>query len=354
LLYAHDKSSHGRICFVERVNQQRRIKAANAELGGCNMTDKELKRLSRAEILGMLVEREKANEELKKQNEELRRQLGLLQDRSEGERAQMSAAQEQMMRAQQELNVRQEQIEGMRRELRSSAQQLESARAQLVSAQEALGAEREEIERLNQKLEQEQAAFAQAQEQIASLEREMDSLRVQLKDRTIVKQQTGSLADISAQLNGLFEAAQNTAAQYLENVERMKREQEAACARESEEAHRQAEALMQDTGRRCEAMQRETQESCAALRREAEESCTALRSQTEEMCSAQRAESKRICAEMQHKTRQECEAMLREAEDKARRKWSSVSEQLAKISMEIRNTISVPSQERSSGRIGSG
>lgn len=63
--------------------------------------------------------------------------------------------------------------------------------------------------------------------------RENEQLRVELKkahekleDRTIQIEKTGSIAEAALQLNGVFEAAEAAAAQYLENVRRLAEEQE--------------------------------------------------------------------------------------------------------------------------------
>lgn len=63
--------------------------------------------------------------------------------------------------------------------------------------------------------------------------RENERLRVQLqdaseklKDREIQLEDAGSIAEAALRLNGVFEAAQAAAAQYLENVRRQAEEQQ--------------------------------------------------------------------------------------------------------------------------------
>ena len=48
----------------------------------------------------------------------------------------------------------------------------------------------------------------------------------QLHDRKIVMEQAGSIAEAALQLNGVFEAAQAAAEQYLESLEYLSRQQE--------------------------------------------------------------------------------------------------------------------------------
>lgn len=62
--------------------------------------------------------------------------------------------------------------------------------------------------------------------------RENERLRAQLKelneklaDRAIQMEHAGSIAEAALQLNGVFQAAEQAAAQYLENVRRLAEEQ---------------------------------------------------------------------------------------------------------------------------------
>lgn len=62
--------------------------------------------------------------------------------------------------------------------------------------------------------------------------KEIEELRVQLEEakrqlanRKIEIQEAGSLAEAALRLNGVFEAAQRAADQYLENIRRMNRQQ---------------------------------------------------------------------------------------------------------------------------------
>ena len=56
------------------------------------------------------------------------------------------------------------------------------------------------------------------------LERKLEKARARLKDRTARMEQAGSLAEVAAIMTGLFEAADETAAMYIDSVkERSKR-----------------------------------------------------------------------------------------------------------------------------------
>ena len=90
----------------------------------------------------------------------------------------------------------------------------------------------------------------QLRSQIAQLKR-------RLEDRTIALEQAGSIAEASLQINGVFQAAQDAAAQYLENIQRLSGEQEKVCARMEEESKKKARALLLKTEERCRARERE-------------------------------------------------------------------------------------------------
>ena len=53
------------------------------------------------------------------------------------------------------------------------------------------------------------------------LERELDEARAALQSRDIFLEETGSIAEAALRINGVFEAAQAAAEQYLENIRRM-------------------------------------------------------------------------------------------------------------------------------------
>ena len=64
-------------------------------------------------------------------------------------------------------------------------------------------------------------------ERADELQRRLDEAEKRLRDRAIAVSEAGSFADAAIKLNGVFEAAEAAAAQYLENV---KRSASAECA----------------------------------------------------------------------------------------------------------------------------
>ena len=72
---------------------------------------------------------------------------------------------------------------------------------------------------------------------VETLERQLAEANQKLNDKMIIIENSGSLADAVMQLNGVFEAAQNAAQQYLDNI-RMRSE----AAAQSNEKSDQEEA----------------------------------------------------------------------------------------------------------------
>lgn len=56
----------------------------------------------------------------------------------------------------------------------------------------------------------------------------LNKARSELKDRRITLSRAGSIAEAALRLNNVFEAADEAARQYLENVRRMKEEEDGA------------------------------------------------------------------------------------------------------------------------------
>lgn len=71
----------------------------------------------------------------------------------------------------------------------------------------------------------------------------LNEMQAQLDNRQIMIDKAGSIAEAALQLNGVFQAAETAAAQYLENIRRFRDEEEAVCQRMEAEAREKAEAI---------------------------------------------------------------------------------------------------------------
>lgn len=95
------------------------------------------------------------------------------------------------------------------------------------------------------------------------LQTEITELREKLDSRVLVLREAGSIAEASLKLNGVFEAAQSAADQYLENVRRqesalgsnaIEEQVRAHCEHYVNEARAQAEAYLQGAQLQAEQM----------------------------------------------------------------------------------------------------
>lgn len=109
---------------------------------------------------------------------------------------------------------------------------------------------------------------AELLEMLIEQSKEMEALKKQLKeanemleDRRILIENAGSIAEASLQLNGVFEAAQKAAAQYLENVQ----QQAGICADTDRNSRERAETLLSYVKIKCSEMESETQKKCERM-----------------------------------------------------------------------------------------
>lgn len=98
-----------------------------------------------------------------------------------------------------------------------------------------------------------------------SLQQQLDEALNRLSQREIQINKAGSIADAALQLSGVFEAAQNAGAQYLENIERLSTEQEGICARITAVTKEKATQLLSATQQKCQTMESDTRDRCAQM-----------------------------------------------------------------------------------------
>lgn len=104
-------------------------------------------------------------------------------------------------------------------------------------------------------------------------------LKQRLEDRTIALEQAGSIAEASLQINGVFRAAQDAAAQYLDNIQRLSGQQEEICRRLEAETQEACRRMEEETRRKC-------QEQLSSAQLAADRYWTEARQRMEEYCTA--------------------------------------------------------------------
>ena len=92
-----------------------------------------------------------------------------------------------------------------------------------------------------------------------ALQAELEQVKAALEDRQLQIERAGSIAEAALQINGIFDAAQAAAQQYLENIrqrsesiEAVCAQREELCARREEETRRKCQAMEEDARRRAE------------------------------------------------------------------------------------------------------
>ena len=80
---------------------------------------------------------------------------------------------------------------------------------------------------------------------------EIASLQDELEDRRIRISQAGSIAEAAISVTDVFSAAQEAADLYLQEIARMKKETEKACAGMIEEAKKETEEIIAEREKQC-------------------------------------------------------------------------------------------------------
>lgn len=153
---------------------------------------------------------------------------------------------------------------------------------------------------------------AQGQERDA-LQAELEQTKAALENRQLQIEQAGSIAEAALRLNGVFEAAQAAAQQYLENIRQRSEQVEADCARR-------------------------------------ESACAALEAETHQKIDRQMQEAKKAAQDMEAESRRKCQLMEKEAKEKSEAYWTQITIRLKKFYQEheeLRNYLSSEARHES-------
>ena len=124
--------------------------------------------------------------------------------------------------------------------------------------------------------------------EVEDLKKQVAELTGKLEDRQILLDRAGTIAEASFQMNGVLEAAQTAAQQYLDNLDGLIRRQEEKCARAEEECRTQCDAQLWDTKIKCEEMERSAREQCEKRIRAAKAECQAMLQAARDECEKQK------------------------------------------------------------------
>lgn len=126
------------------------------------------------------------------------------------------------------------------------------------------------------------------------LKRQLAEAEKSLSQREISIANSGSIAEAALQVNGVFEAAQQAADQYLDNIRRLNEEQQALCQKLEEESRQKAADIISEAERyskrthaQADAYWREISQKAQALLQAQEQAQNSLRSLIQPMAGEQ-------------------------------------------------------------------
>lgn len=101
--------------------------------------------------------------------------------------------------------------------------------------------------------------------EMQSLREKLNKVEVAQERRAMAIDKSGSLAEASLKVSGIFEAAEEACREYAENIKFLSERQEEISARLEEESRRKAEQMLEETRIRCEKMESAAKVSCAEM-----------------------------------------------------------------------------------------
>lgn len=122
--------------------------------------------------------------------------------------------------------------------------------------------------------------------EVERLSAELKKANEALEEREIKIRNSGSIAEAALQLNGVFEAAQNAATQYLENIERLSGNQEAVMQEQEVAFKKKMKHMLLETRAKCDAMEKASEEKVAEAELQIEEKWNQLEIRWEKFCAA--------------------------------------------------------------------
>ena len=86
----------------------------------------------------------------------------------------------------------------------------------------------------------------QQSREMEQLQEELEEARYQLSQREIVMNRAGSIAEAALQLNGVFAAAEEACAQYMESIQTLSQRQEQVCQQMERETQAKCDKMIAD------------------------------------------------------------------------------------------------------------
>ena len=97
------------------------------------------------------------------------------------------------------------------------------------------------------------------------LERQLKQAHDELASRELKMENAGSIAEASLALSGIFEAAEDACAHYIENIRRMSAEQDKINAEREAESQKKAEKIIQEANHQARSLEASVRERCKKM-----------------------------------------------------------------------------------------
>lgn len=193
-----------------------------------------------------------------------------------------------------------------------------------------------QIEKLNLRIENLKQEKAECEQNFRN---QLEVLEEKLADRQLRMENAGSIAKASLELSGIFEAAQNAAQQYLDNIERMNEENTRACEEKKAVTDAEAEKLLTETRTSCETKQRDVENKCAAMEMAVTERCDAMKEETSQQCALQKAITEEYCSNRERETEEKCVAREMEMEEKCQTREREAQERCDALTLKAEQNV---------------
>jgi chromosome segregation ATPase len=192
------------------------------------MTEKELHRLRRQDLLQLLLAQGKEAAALQEQLEETQAELGIVTASNDRLKARLDEKDAQLERLKTRLDQKDARIRSLSTELEGlhGEQEAVAAAAALQSQVEELQADLAAVtasnDRLKNRLDEKDAQIERLKTRLDQKDERIRQINAQMEaisqNRRIQMEEAGSIAEAALRLNGVFEAAQAAADEYLENL----------------------------------------------------------------------------------------------------------------------------------------
>lgn len=160
-------------------------------------------------------------------------------------------------------------------------------------------------------------------EKLEDKNQEIDHLYERLNDRRIDLEKAGTIAEASFKLNGVFEAAEKAAQQYLDNLQDLYEKEHVLYSQREAEVENKCSALLQATNERCKFMKEDASKKCADMEADVKKRCEEMLSSTEKQCQEREKEAEDKCLALDLKAKADVDG-----------RWNELSQRLEIFYME--------------------